>query len=348
MLKNIYCKKRLGIPWIAFLLFITCSIVSIPTYFNKELFQIFSASTQPIYFWQYFSGNFEHSISPIWFFWAHYLGNMSVIVLFGVFIERVIGSKKMFQLTLTAGIIHSISFQIFSHGYCTGSGVSGVVWSYAPIALYIIVQIYSYKKKKIFTEPLIYLMIFEFIFIWIFITAASKWDGTNRSHLISSIVGIVFLLFNRKSIKKHINTIYSQTCNLPIGNTSGDRLAIGLFSILPVFMLIILALYQGGKLDKLYVDVVSISPCSTFNDIAANDNKIEITFEEPVEQVASTYTETQGEAVIIPNINYSEDRKTVILTFDQTQLKESKIMIILREIIFNGGRRAKPIRIELN
>lgn len=347
MLKDIYYRKRLGIPWIAFLLIATCSIVSIPTYLNNELYQVFSASTRPIYFWQYFSGNFEHCITPKWFFWAHYLGNMSVIIIFGILIERLIGSKKMLILSIAAGVIQSVTFQLFSQGYCTGAGVSGIVWSYAPVALYIIVQIYSYEKKQIFKDKFLLVLIIEFVFIWIFITAVSEWDGTNRSHLISTIVGIVFLMFCRKSIKESVEEIHMNNAITRTQKSCADRLAIILFSIFPLFMLIILGLYQGNKLDKLYVNVISISPYTTLEDMKANDNKIEITFEEPVIQVSSTSTDTPGEAIIHLDISYSEDRRTIILTFDQTLLEEPKLKIVLREIEFADGRRAKPIELNI-
>jgi len=347
MLKELFYKRKLGIPWIAIILILTCSIVSLATFLNRDLYRIFSFTTKPLYWWQYFTGVFEHSIYLPWFFWAHYLGNMSVILLFGVFVERVLGSKRMFLITLTSGVISCISFQLLNRGeYCTGSGVSGIAWAYAPIAFYILIQIYQYDKKKIRKEILFYIMVFEFFFIWFFITIVSTWKETNAYHVIATFVGLLFLFPCRKTIQKQLTNFFKNQSIVNIKRKPVDKFIICVYLIVPLCMLIIIGLYQTNRLERIYTEVVSITPCNSLEEINENNGKIEILFDAPVINVPYTRTTTPGEGIIQLEISYSNDRKTMIVSFDQSVLEEPTGTITLKNITLENGRVVESVKIE--
>ena len=116
---ELYKNKKYGIPIVIMIFIITCAIVTIPTYFDNQLFYLFGSFFKPQFFWHYFSGIFEHTICNIitgefapWFIWIHFGINLSVMLLFGLIIEKTIGSNKMLIITTTAMIISLLSFRI--------------------------------------------------------------------------------------------------------------------------------------------------------------------------------------------------------------------------------------------
>lgn len=310
MVIKLYQNSKYGFPLISFLLMLTCAIVTIPTAFQNKLYYVFSLRSNPFYFWQVFSGIFEHSIFPSWFIWPHFLGNMSIVLLFGILIERLLGSGKMLILTTIGAISYVSFFQIRFIGQTTsGSGASGIVYSYAPVALYILWKFIKKVEYNQWKDIILYLLGFEFLFIWGFVTAVSSWMGTNIYHAVATITGICFLLI----FKKHINLNLDYVLAVP-GTKKKEQKNKWIYCafLLPVAMLVILFLYTNHFINDIFINPISISSHGTIQDIKNNNNEIKLVFENPITDFNNICTSGLDASKII----YSQDRKVLHILFE--------------------------------
>ncbi len=62
MIKRLFKNSDYGFPLVSVILLVTCCIVTIPTAFQHELYYVFAMQSKPFFFWQAFSGIFEHSM----------------------------------------------------------------------------------------------------------------------------------------------------------------------------------------------------------------------------------------------------------------------------------------------
>lgn len=309
MISKLYKNPNYGFPLISFILLLTCTIVTIPTAFQNEIYYVFSLNSKPFYFWQVFSGIFEHSIFPNWFIWPHFLGNMSIVILFGILIERVLGSNKMLLLTSLGAVSYVLFFHIRFKGQIqTGSGASGIVYAFAPVALYIIWKFIKSTKYNYAKDILFYILGFEFIFIWGFITAVSSWNGTNIYHVIATMIGIFFLITFKKQIS--LNLDYILTIDRSEKKEPRNKWIYFTF-LIPLSMIAILFLYTSNHLNDLFIEPISISSYDTIQDIINNNNEIEIIFEKPITKFSYVYTS----GIDSSKITYSEDGKILRCIF---------------------------------
>lgn len=332
---RLYRYSKHGFPLVSSVLLAACAIVTIPTFFDRNLWYVFAMQSKPYYFWQLFSGIFEHSIHPAWFLWVHFAGNMSMILVFGMLIERLIGSNKMLLLTLWAAFTHVLFFQFrFLGQYSMSSGASGIVYSYAPIALYIMIRYIRMVKPAIYRDPVFYLLAAEFTLAWIVVTALASWNETNVYHVAATLSGLVFLLVCKKSIEREINSACTATAQKPVKKSKWLRL----LWLLPALLASILILYQRGKLNGMFLDPIEISNHSTSADVTAHDNTIEITFDRPITKFGSTYTSGAD----MSEVEYSSDGQRVYIRFPngirhayRTELRNARGLDgkIVREIL---------------
>ena len=341
----IRCKKN--VPYISLLLFATCSLISLFTYFDNDLFDVFCLSTKPIYWWQYFVGAFEHSIYPKWFFWAHYLGNMSVIFTMGILVERVIGNTRMFLVSIVSFITYINAFQLLNkNGYDTNCGISGIVWSYAPIALFIIIKLFKNNKKTIMKDKLFYLLIFEFLFIWLFITLVSDWQGTNRYHVIATLVGILFLFIWKKTIIDQIVHMADSNKKEKSRIIIIDRFVVGICIMCIILTGSILFRFYTNHLDRLYTHEIGRSQCDTLQQIQNNNGVIELYFNIPVVNFRSVSTDTPGNGEIALGFDYSKDNKIMYVKLETKNLEKDMGVIKINGIRLRDGRIIKNIKIK--
>lgn len=342
-----YLRKMNVVPYISFLLFAACSMVSLFTYFDNRLFDLFCLTAHPIYWWQYFEGVLEHSIYSKWFFWAHYLGNMSVIFILGILVEKIIGNTRMLLLSVASCTAYISSFQFFNRsGYDTQCGISGIVWSYAPIALYIIIRLGKSNRKLLFKGHLVYLFIFEFLFMWIFITSVSKWEGTNRYHTIATLVGILFLFIWRKFIDRQMKTVYSAGINEKRRLSLTDRFSVGVLLVVIILTGSILFRFYTNDLERLYTHEIGTSECGTFQQIQDNNGVIEIYFEAPVVGFRSIFTNTYENGKIDLSVDYSHDNRIMYLKLDTEKLNKDTGHISIKGVRLSDGRLVKNIKLD--
>ncbi len=349
MIDKIYKNKKFGFPLITFILLITCSIVTIPTYFQNELWYIFALRSEPFYFWQVFSGVFEHSIFPDWFLWAHFLGNMSMLLVFGILIERLLGSKRMLIISLTAAIVHVGFFQFRFRGHMiSGSGASGIVYAYAPIAFYILLILYRKYSVNLEKYKLFWAILMEFVFCWLFITIMSSWSETNIYHVVATIIGIVLVFIYKSTIHCEIENILGIVPRIDVissvdSNPSKPIKEKWLYSvvILPVFVCIVIALYFTNNLDDMFIEPSHISDYQTVSAVKANNNMVEISFDYPITKFDSIYTSGFDSS----EINYSEDNKRVTCSFPNGINNPCKI--ILKKAYTTEGHVVRAVEIDI-
>ncbi|GAA0179579.1 hypothetical protein SH2C18_24210 [Clostridium sediminicola] len=353
MISNIYYKKKLGIPWISMILVLTCFTVWIATSVDNNLYYVFVTASKPKYFWQYFSGTFQHTLYPRWFFYVHFLSNMSVILLFGTIIERIIGSKKYLLLSFVSGSLVLITYYIIFGDKLNSTlvGISGVVWSYGPVVFYILIQIYKQNKQQVIHDKLFYLMIVELFFIWIFITALSS-IYTVIWHLVATIVGIVFTIILKEDIRARITEIIEKNIpNKRCGFRNNKRI-ISLVGLIPLGVILIIITYLGTGLDKMFVDTVSISPCSTIEEINNNQSMIEIEFEEAfskegITSIGSSFHSSTNSGIKF-ELLYSEDRKKAMIVFNDELPNDFSGEIRFINGKFQNNKRLKQFKIKFD
>lgn len=240
-LLNLY-KSRSEFSIVTLIFAVTCVIVSVPTYFDNSLFNVMASWSQPQFFWQYFSGTFEHGIEPAWFLWVHLVLNLSMLLLFGFMIEKVLGSAKMLIISMAALVVNIIAFQLYcmnTHQACCGA--SAVFYAYGPIAFYLIVKVFLSNKRSVWRQPLWYVYLFEFSTMWIFIPLISPYV-TNLFHGIGFIVGIVFLYIWRKTIKYETDNLISEKEK----KIQATNKWYNILWLLPLGMMLIILLYWMG------------------------------------------------------------------------------------------------------
>lgn len=116
---------------------IIIAVINVGVFFISQVFpQIFPyVALTPIYtffgrmYWQVFTYQFFHAPNSVW----HLLFNMLPLVIFGIPLEKKIGSKEfvLFYLlsgTLT-GVLSAVTYLTFGLGYISVIGASGVVFA---------------------------------------------------------------------------------------------------------------------------------------------------------------------------------------------------------------------------
>lgn len=337
---RIYMSRRHGTPLMSAMMLLTSSLVTIATYFTNDLYYIFATQSKPFFVWQYCSGIFEHSILPTWFLLPHFIGNMSMIVLLCVPVERLLGTGKTVLLAATAVLSHVLYIQTAygSRNYQI-AGASVVTYAFALPAVYMAYAYFKSSRKPFHRDFLFYLLALELIFIWGYITATSSWEGTNVHHLIATAAGAVFTAAFRKDIGGEVEAIISKDCGKGCGRQSRLRC---LWAVPPLCAILIMAAYAGGRLDGMFLEPVSVTDHDTVHDVALSGNIIKISFAEPIGEFdwirTSGYDKTE--------ISYGEDRKTVYCRFPEGIHHAGEITLI--SALGGDGKCVRKVRIKIN
>lgn len=242
MITDLLYRKRLGIPYLSFLLVISCLMVSIATCFSKNLYFVFGGVDAPNYPWQnlitclFEHGSFfvEIGIQKGLSLSRHLITNLLVVLLFGCISERVMGTKKFLILSVIAAIANDITrYTIKSYG----NGISGIVWSYAPIVLFIVVILFKRYGNRLWHDTMMYICLFLFFMMWIVISGASEWT-TNLFHFVATAIGFFFTILWKKDISYRMTELFAYNKERTMTDI---RLVIASLSI-PLFLSILLFL----------------------------------------------------------------------------------------------------------
>lgn len=135
----------------------------------------------PMTYLHFFSHVFGHQN------WAHFIGNMSYILLLGPMLEEKHGGKKLVEIILiTALVTGLVNFIFFPRvSLC---GASGVVFAFI-----LLTSFTSFKEGEI---PLTFILV-ALIFLGqqVFEGVSIRNNVSNLSHIIGGIVGAVFGYF---------------------------------------------------------------------------------------------------------------------------------------------------------
>lgn len=359
MLDGIYYKKDLGIPYTMLILGLIGIILSVLTFFNNSVYEIYASYGMPIYGWQHFTANFGYDVESEGFIWVHYLSNMFMICLNGILIERLLGTKKIVVLTLGALAVAWInSSNIGRQTIDVGAGLLGIGWAYLPVGFYIWLKCVKAEKSKIFGNVNFYLMGFSFLTGLGCIIILSFWDAINTRYLMATIVGFVFLMAYKKTLKEQIEKSTIEEAHSLTSKTQKEKRLILLTTLLPIGMLFILGAYQlrlinpflegrvqfGYSKDAVlqkYRGVYSIN----YEDLKQQDGRIEIVFDEPIREISSLLASVDREEKIQAEIQYSKDRKIIYLNVANYEiLNGHKGIIRLDKIYSESSKRVRAIK----
>lgn len=135
----------------------------------------------PMTYLHFFSHVFGHQN------WAHFIGNMSYILLLGPMLEEKHGGMKMVEIILITALVTSlVNFIFFPRvSLC---GASGVVFAFI-----LLTSFTSFKEGEI---PLTFILV-ALIFLGqqVFEGVSVRNNVSNLSHIIGGIVGAVFGYF---------------------------------------------------------------------------------------------------------------------------------------------------------
>ena len=183
-------------------LFVICLIFAILSTFNYSMFDIFAYSSNPTYFWQYFSGAFMHGskLASIGLIWFHLIANFNLIFNFGTIIESKNGSKFSFKIFIVALVITSIASYIALYGRNMQScGISGIAYAYVTAG-----TIYYFKNwdKISFVRKvvIVFLLLLSLISLMPFVLG---WSSTIVH--TSGIISYLLILVGDKVLSKRSN-----------------------------------------------------------------------------------------------------------------------------------------------
>jgi len=256
MLDSLFDPKKTGLPIVTLLFLSGCLIVSLPTLFLPDLYEIFGGYKPLNYPWQKWTIAFEHGFYGFPLI-VHLLGNGILLWLCGSFCEKLLGTSRFFLLTLTAmlgfALTHSLPF-------IDGHGASGVIWAYPPV-MFIAMRTYSsMDKASAGSDPGIQKIKMLLVIMWIVISVFmaiipyfAGWRGNpltslflaNTFHISATIVGFVFGLLWRGHIAAKLKEMNASVLPQQPG-TQLDILAIVGASLIPISLTILLLLIALG------------------------------------------------------------------------------------------------------
>lgn len=192
--------KRKNTPWVVYIVCFISIVLSVLVFIKPELFDTLAMWTKPEHFWQYISGIFVHGAKPRWFLWVHLGMNMLGLIPFGIIVEKALGSKKSLYLFAAEWAVTAVLFQIIHYGsHSSAAGISSIEYAYATAAIPFVWHVFRVEGKRIFKQPLTYYFIFEY-FGMLSLLNPMMGMASLLLHTSGIVVGIMFLLFNKKSI----------------------------------------------------------------------------------------------------------------------------------------------------
>ncbi len=146
---------------------------------NKLLFITYHSSlANPLTYLRFFTHVLGHSG------WAHYIGNMSYILLLGPMLEEKYGAKKLLLVIVSTALATALVNYLFfpSIGIC---GASGVVFAFI-----LLISFTNFKDGEI---PITFILV-ALIYIGqqIYQGLFMKDNISNMAHIVGGVVGAIF------------------------------------------------------------------------------------------------------------------------------------------------------------
>ena len=182
--------------FVVYAIIILCTIVFIWENIDLQSLADFAMWPDNPMPWMFVTSIFMHSG------FEHIFFNMLMLFMFGVTLERMIGSKWFLVLFLTAGVVGNLGYVLFC--LATGEtapaiGASGAIYGVftclAILAPQIKVYLFYFIPMRIIHALLLYAVI-DILFF------GSNDNIAHAAHLAGLLVGLVFALYIKKLIKE--------------------------------------------------------------------------------------------------------------------------------------------------
>lgn len=245
-MKEKLCGSIIRYKWV-WIFTLSILIVCIPMYFDANLMEVYALlnwkNPENAHWWSWFTYTFAHGIyfsepsEEHWFIFVHMGTNLSVLYLFGVPIERKLGTGQMLLLSLVAYIVATTFFAIdrqvvFFYQVSSVVGASGIMYAYIPSGAYLRMKKVKESGVSLWKHPWTWVMVFGFLYYYIFISVISG-PWTAVAHVLATIVGAIYALAMRKRLREQMR-VGSQWYFLLL--------------VIPVFLLGLLLAYKLGMI----------------------------------------------------------------------------------------------------
>lgn len=240
-IKDLLCKSK-GNYFVTTLLTITCLLVTMMTINDVVKFNMFSLCYPLEYPWQLFSGVFVHGTpdSPMELVVGHIGFILALLILFGLLIEKVMGSNRFSIITLIAWGVQAIVFVIISITIVPegetgrGAGFSGIAFMYGIIGAYILFELFRKNRGKFFKQVLTYIYLNIFIAMLVMLNPYVAGMASFIIHMVGVLLGIILVLFNRKYLNANLDKLF-QGEEMRIKSTKWNLLWV----LVPIFFVVV-------------------------------------------------------------------------------------------------------------
>lgn len=212
-IKDIYLKK--GNYTVSVIIAILCIAVTFVSMLFPGIYEAIAYS-YPIYYpWQICSGIFLHGSPelPMAVSIGHLIFNLLLVILFGIMIEKILGSKRFIKMSLVLWAVNAITFYIIAMVItpkgetATGAGISGIAFSYGIIGLYSLFILGKKNFKLLFKQVSFYLLFNIVVAMIMMVNPYVASVHSMITHIVAIIFGIVYAIFYRKLIEGFFNTM---------------------------------------------------------------------------------------------------------------------------------------------
>jgi membrane associated rhomboid family serine protease len=244
MCKILY-NKNLPFPHISLSLILSSLIISVPILFDDVLYAFLGANVGLAFPWQYLTSVFAHGpeLPTI----IHLLINLSIIVFCVAITEKLFGAWRVFLiLVITISVLTFIRFETYNFY----NGISSFIFAFAPFTLVIWLKEFKNQRKQIWSDVYSNLTLFVLFAVFIlypiyFSFLDSIFCERNILHLISTIIGVIFLVLWKKRIFEILTEINKNAVlkGKPIIGDKISRTLIYLITVLNFLVLLIVLIF---------------------------------------------------------------------------------------------------------
>ena len=140
---------------------------------------------------------------------GHLIFNLLLDILFGIMIEKILGSKRFALMSLLLWMINAITFYVIAvvitpQGETAyGAGISGIAFSYGIIGLYSIFVLGKKNYKLLFKQISFYLLLNIIIAMIVMVNPYVAGVSSMIVHIVAIVFGVFYVVIYRKRIRTY-------------------------------------------------------------------------------------------------------------------------------------------------
>lgn len=332
-------RKRTGIPLISLSIAYSCVLVSLIVYFKPEYYDILGGSDPVFYPWQYLTNYLQHGTTLVLKGLMHpFLQlalNLLVILIFGSLAERVLGTKRFLAFigsSLALALVVRLIFGIRE------DGIAPIAWSFAPAVCLILLYSVRKLKRRILSDPVLYICLALLAAVWLVVTVANLAKGLHTNNLLNltgTVAGASLAYLWKGYITRRVTELLDGCLEGSKRDILDRSLSLaGL--VIPCLIIAIQASAISGSLkDHVTTSyIVEICPRSgSIEDINNADKRIILKFSEPMrEEIAQSRISIESQADSSPlsgNIIWADD-KTLVIRFNRAIQNGEQVDVMLK------------------